>query len=285
MQRVHWKILIGNWEDKTLFAAVALVLFSFFGAVARAEVISVEQLTFSRLQLLGSNELEVTQTDENTLKIRGDSDDLSPPPFVLQGDMLLLGITASGDVVKDVKFKLTATGFTELLLQGPGDMFVKPLDVGDLLVSLEGSGAIRMFDIKARDLEIRVVGSGDLQAVNVIGRNTRLSLKGSGDIQLGSLTADSVKAHLAGSGDIGIENDGAADELEVGMMGSGDISMKRLMAREAKVTIMGSGDVEIWVEELLDAEIFGSGDLLYTGQPKTSTSVMGSGDITQEDGQ
>ena len=84
----------GRWnKGLTLVAAVALSL-GFVGAIANADVTRVEALEFSRVQLIGSNELEITQGDTSTLKIRGDGDDLDPPPFVLEGDLLRLGITA-----------------------------------------------------------------------------------------------------------------------------------------------------------------------------------------------
>lgn len=275
---------MGNWEDRAMFAAIVLVLYTAFSAIAVAEVTTVEALEFSRVQLLGSNELEITQGEANTLKIRGDKDELTPPPFVVQGDVLRLGVTAGGNQVNDLKFKLTATGLSEILLQGSGDIFVKPLVLGDLLVSVDGSGAIRMFDVEAQELEMEVNGSGTLQAVDVTARNARLVLKGSGDIQLGSLHVDTLKTAMAGSGDVTVRDSGSANLLQVALMGSGDIGMKNVAVKSAKVSIMGSGDVVVRVAESLEAEILGSGDLVYYGKPTTSTSVMGSGDINQKDG-
>ena len=176
MRIFRWKNLIANWEERAMFATTAFVLYASLSAVANAGVTSVEELEFNRVQLLGSNELEVTQGDTNLLKIRGDEDDLTPPPFVIQDDTLRLGVTPAGDQVSDLQFKLTATGLTALMLEGSGDVYVKPLSVGDLLVSVNGSGEMRMFDIKADELEIRVVGSGAIQAVDVSAGDTRLNL-------------------------------------------------------------------------------------------------------------
>ncbi|MCB1699373.1 MAG: DUF2807 domain-containing protein [Pseudomonadales bacterium] len=280
----RWKNLTGSRDSRAFLAAFGLLLCCVSGTAASAEVISVESLQFSRVQLLGSNELEVTQGEANALKIRGDSDDLEPPPFVVEGDMLRLGIRADGESVRDLQFKLTVTDIRELQLKGSGEAFVKPLAVDDLQVEVEGSGEMHMFDVKAGDLDIRVLGSGAVEAVNVQARSARLHVKGSGDIDLGTLEADIIKAHMAGSGDVIVQGSGRANVLEVGVMGSGDVRLKGVEAKTAKVTIMGSGDVEIRVQESLEAEILGSGDLVYFGNPTTSKSVMGSGDITQRDG-
>ncbi len=273
----------GDWKGGAVVFAAIILSGSLFVAAAKADVTSVEGLEFVRVQLVGSNELEITQGDANALKIKGNDGQLNPPPFVLQGDTLHLGVTANGDRVSDVKFKLSTAAIKQILLMGSGDVFVKPLAVGDLLVSVEGSGKIRMFDVKAGALELQVSGSGGVQAVNVSADSVRMTIKGSGDIQLGSIEADTIKAQIAGSGDVVVQDEGSANILEVAMMGSGDVEMKGVAARVGKVTILGSGDVEMRVSEALEAEILGSGDLLYHGKPKASTSVMGSGEITQRD--
>lgn len=274
---------MGRADNSVVLVAFVFLFFSMVSALASAAVVTVEGLEFSNVQLLGSSELEITQGEPNTLKVRGDEADLDPAPFVLEGDTLRLGVNSRGNAVGGVKFKLTASNLEELLLEGSGAVFVKPIVVGDLLVSVEGSGVIRMFDVEAADLEFRVAGSGALQAVSVNAHKTRLNLKGSGDIQLGSLAAGTIKTHIAGSGDIAIEDGGTAQRMDIGVMGSGDVDMAKLSVTEAKVTIVGSGDVEVRVVQSLEAEIFGSGDLLYYGSPETSTSIMGSGDVTRQD--
>lgn len=270
-------------DNRHLGIAVIFLICALVSALVRADVKSVEGLEFSRVQLLGDNQLELTQDDDTVLKIRGDGSDLDPLPFVVQDDTLLLGVSSQRRKVDDVMFKLTTATLEALVVKGSGEAFVKPLVVEDLLVSLEGSGTIRMFDVQARKLEMRVLGSGVLQAVDVTALSARLNLKGSGDIQLGSLNADEIKSHMAGSGDISLKDDGKTSLLEVAVMGSGDVDLKDLKAVTASVTIMGSGDVELSVEEELEVEILGSGDLVYHGNPKTDTAVMGSGDITQRD--
>ena len=129
-------------QGKALLVAITVALGAATSAAVNADVARVEALEFSRVQLVGSGELEITQGEANTLKIRGDGDDLDLPPFVVQGDMLRLGVSPQGNSVSDVQFKLTVTDLAELLLAGSGDVFVKPLDVGDLLVSVDGSGVI-----------------------------------------------------------------------------------------------------------------------------------------------
>jgi hypothetical protein len=277
--------LLSRVDGKVLKVALFFVCFALFSALLKAEMIkSVEQLEFTRVVLLGSNEVQIVQGDETTLKILGDEGKITPVPFKVKGDTLHLGVTASNREVHGIKFKLTVPMLESIQVKGSGEAYVKPLQVGNLLVEVEGSGEIKMFDVDADELELRVSGSGTLQAVNVsVKREARLNMKGSGDIQLGSLTAASVLSVVQGSGDIAMENEGRAEHLEIKLMGSGDVGLGKLRATAADVTIMGSGDVEIGVEDSLEVEIMGSGDLQYWGNPHTSTSVLGSGEIRKRD--
>ena len=59
-------------------------------------------LEFSKVRMQGSNQLEISSGDSNTLKIRGGEHQLEPPPFVLDGDTLYLGASADGRSVADL---------------------------------------------------------------------------------------------------------------------------------------------------------------------------------------
>lgn len=271
-------------DERALLVAVVFVLCALLSSMVQAdEVRTVEGLEFSKVQLMGANELEITQGATAILKIRGDEDELEPLPFYVYGDTLRLGMTRKGRSVSDMKYKLTTPGLEALRLEGSGEAYVRPLAVGDLLLSLEGSGSIRMFDVQALAMEVRVIGSGDLQAVNVMARDTRLSVKGSGAIVFGSLQSDVVRAHMAGSGDIVVQDGGQAESVEARVLGSGDVDLSELTASTADVAIMGSGDVNLYVEKSMEVEIMGSGDLLYGGDPSVASSVLGSGQIRQRD--
>ena len=259
------------------------LLLIMLSSAAYAEVRSVAGLEFSRVHMQGSNQLEISSGDSNTLKIRGEQQQLEPPPFVLDGDTLYLGVSADGRPVADLKFRVTVVQLEELAVAGSGEAFVKPIDVPALVVSLDGSGAIRLYDVTAPDLELQLVGSGELQAAKVQSLHTRLQLKGGGDLQLGELQTQSLKVHLAGSGDVTLEDESRVSSLDIGLLGSGDVALERLTADAAKVSIVGSGDVAIQVREQLDAEIMGSGDLLYRGDPTVSKSILGSGEVTKKE--
>ena len=275
--------LLGKTDDRVLLAALAFASIALFSSLLKADIRNVEKLEFTRVELVGSNDLEFTQADSTELKIRGDQSKLTPEPFELRGNTLRLGVTADGKEVRGVKYRLSGPILESLLVQGSGEAYIKPLEAKHLQVAVEGSGDIRMFDVNADHVELSVSGSGTVQAVNVIAEETRLMLKGSGDILLGSLESNNVHTMVKGSGDVRVENDSRANDVKVSMMGSGDASLGKLRATVANVSIMGSGDVKLTVVDELEAEIIGSGDIKYWGEPRIESSVLGSGDIEQQD--
>jgi hypothetical protein len=283
MKPKHRKNLLSKMDDRVLTAAFVFAGIALFSSLLKADIRSVEKLEFSRVELIGSNDLEFTQADKTELKIRGDQSKLTPEPFALRGNTLLLGVTADGKEVRGVKYRLSGPMLESLLVQGSGNAYVRPLEAEFLSIAVEGSGDIRMFDVNAKDLDMSVSGSGTVQAVKVSAKEAKLSLSGSGDILLGSLQAGSLRTWVKGSGDVRVEEDGRADDVKISLMGSGDASLGKLRATVANVSIMGSGDVKLTVDEELVAEIIGSGDIKYWGSPRTDKSVLGSGDIEQQD--
>ncbi|MCZ6831005.1 MAG: DUF2807 domain-containing protein [Gammaproteobacteria bacterium] len=283
MNTLQRRNVLSRVDGRVLMVSILFVCCALFSTLLKADIKSVEGLEFTRVLLIGNNQVKIIQGDVAMLKIRGDKNKLNPAPFLISGDTLQLGITKNGHEISKIKYKLTVPMLEALEVRGSGEAFVKPLRVSDLVVVVEGSGDIRMYDVNAVDLEMRVSGSGMLQAVNVNAREARLTLKGSGDIQLGSLQAESLSSILQGSGDIGIQDKSQVQNLHISVMGSGDVSLKKLRAAVCNVSIMGSGDVKVQVQEELDVEIMGSGDLHYWGNPRTSTSVLGSGDVQKRD--
>ena len=124
-------------DGKVLKLSIFFLFVAFFSAVLKAEMVkNVEQLTFSRVILLGDNEMQIVQGDETTLKMFGDEDDLSPVPFKLKGDTLHLGITADGSKTSDIKYRLTVPTLESIVVKGSGEAYVKPLKTGNLLVAV-----------------------------------------------------------------------------------------------------------------------------------------------------
>jgi hypothetical protein len=248
-----------------------------------AETVRVTDLSFDRVALYGSSELEVSQGDEVELVLRGSSNALDKQPFYLDGDLLILGRNKrSGDSADSVQYKLTVPDLRHLQLNGSGEIYVKPLELEDFTISVEGSGEIKLFSVSAQNLTLRVSGSGDIQAARLVAKDLQVVLSGSGDIDIGELETTTAEFSLNGSGDIGVRGNGSAEQVEVNVIGSGDIEIQPLLAQEVVVHIMGSGSAMVNCESELVVNTVGSGDVGYRGNPEIHTTLVGSGDVYPE---
>ena len=264
------------------FVGVALLCLATY---ATADSQRVEGLEFERVVVKGPVEVEISQGDDVLLQIKGSEKDLEKQPFYVEGDTLVLGESRADRKAdfKGVKFRLSVDTLEHLRLKGSGEVFVRPLESGDLYVAVEGSGDVKLFAVKAREATLQVSGSGDIQVVELEAPDVQLVLSGSGDIHLGELVAEETDASVNGSGDMSLEGDGSTHSLELNIVGSGDIDFRHLNAHSIEINIVGSGTARVGASEELDVTIMGSGDVIYTGRPEIDQSIMGSGSVRSGD--
>lgn len=243
----------------------------------------VEGLEFSRVLVMGSAEVEISQGEVPELLVRGSESDLDIQPFFVDGDTLVLGRSKKQHHdFRDLKFKLVVTDIDHLQLNGSGEVYVKPLTVEDLYVSVEGSGEIKLYGVSGRDLTIMVSGSGEAQVVDLVGSEVKIVVSGSGELYVGKLKAKNLEASISGSGDVSVQKKGEVNHLKINIAGSGDVDMENLAAESVGVNIAGSGTALVRASKDLDVNIMGSGDVYYHGSPDVSQSILGSGDVVQQ---
>jgi hypothetical protein len=194
---------------------------------------------FTEVRLASVGELNIQQSDRESLSIEAEDNILPKIITEVEGDRLVIrterGVSISPTVT--VRYSLTVKDLTGL--------------------ELSGSGKIHAAAIRSQDF--------------------RLRLPGSGEIRLDGLTADTLAAEISGSGKI--EVPGKVVSQKVRISGSGDYDGHNLQCRSADVSVSGSGDSTVWVQDDLSASISGSGKVDYYGNPKVSKHVSGSGGI------
>ncbi|MEE4660063.1 MAG: DUF2807 domain-containing protein [Halieaceae bacterium] len=269
-----------------LVIACLFLLCAGLSALSHADTRAVEGFTVDEVVLRGSSELKIVAGDRNRLLVKGDTDELDMAPFYVRGESLWLGRSTAGATANDVQYLLEVDRLERIVLKGSGDIWVDPVEVDSLEVSVEGSGAIYMHDVKASRLDVTVAGSGTLQLARAQAATLSVELAGSGDIDLGKLIVQRMVVELAGSGDITAaaeSQDGRVDSIDVSVAGSGEVDLADLVARVVEVNILGSGDVSVHAEAQLTGNIMGSGDVLYRGNPEVDANTMGSGEVSRLD--
>ena len=246
--------------SRVSLAALGLLV----SAGLQAETLRVTDLDIDKVRVEGSVEVQVSQGDQTELLVRGDSDDLEKRPFYTRDSILVLGHSRDhkGEKFSSVKYMLTVPDLSEVRLSGNGDVFVKPMNVSDLLISVEGSGDVKVFELTAENVRVRVAGSGDIKIAQLSSPILDLMVSGSGDIAIGKLEADAVEATISGSGDIKVaEATKAASAIDINIIGGGGVNLSPLAADSAEINIIGSGDIYYAGDPEIDPTILGSGDL------------------------
>ena len=242
-----------------------------------AQTQQVTGLSFERVLLQGHSALEIRQGSETQLLFKEEAASAQKLPFFLDGETLVLGKQGNSAVYQ---FKLTVSELSHLQLKGSGQIYVRPLELENIHVSLDGSGHIKLFSLNAEDdITLRLHGSGDIQIAKLICDDLGLVLSGSGNIHLGRIVAEEVDIALKGSGTITARDEGTAEQVEIDIVGSGGVSLEPVEAGSVEVNIMGAGKAFVSPVAELEVNIMGSAEVHYRGEPDIDQSILGSGTL------
>jgi hypothetical protein len=203
---------------------------------------------FTRVELLGSGEVVLTQGDEEALQVEAEDNLLGHIRTEVRGHTLYLSLN-NGEVPE--------------ILQP-----TRPIKYYVSLKAVEG---------------LAVSGSGDISAGNVTADSLDLSINGSGNISIDTLAAKTLKSTIRGSGKCEVRGGTAADQA-VDISGSGNYAGGKLEGETGSVQITGSGAATVRVKATLEARISGSGDVYYYGTPRVTEHITGSGNIQAKGG-
>lgn len=201
---------------------------------------------FSRVELLGSGDVVLTQGNAETLTVEAEDNLLGHLRTEVRGHTLYLGLTDDNG--------------TEILFP------TKPVKYYVSLKSVEG---------------LKISGSGNIDAQQLQAEQLALDITGSGNIAIGSLTAQALWITISGSGKCELDA-GTAAEQRIVISGSGNYQGQKLAGQIVVVRITGSGAATVWAEDTLEARLTGSGDLRYYGAPRVTEHVTGSGRVQAE---
>ncbi|MGD2035194.1 MAG: head GIN domain-containing protein [Bacteroidales bacterium] len=181
--------------------------------------------------------LEIVQSDDVSLAIEGDDDDLERIITKVDGNKLKIYTKHGSSGLNNVKVFVHVRELEEISGAGSGDIIIRS-------------------KFKGGELEVNLSGSGNFKGEEIVCRNFDLDIAGSGDAYLGGVVDGEIDFDIAGSGSIKAEN---------------------MKAGTADISIAGSGSAKVWVTERLETNIVGSGDVYYKGNPLVDAEAIGSG--------
>jgi hypothetical protein len=197
---------------------------------------------FSKLDLSGSDDVDVRVGASFSVRAEGDSDELDALKIEKNGDTLSISRHSHH------------------------------------FFSWGSHKGVKVYITMPRVVGASLAGSGDLTIDRVEGDSFASDGAGSGDLTIAALAVKNANFSLAGSGGLNLK--GSADAVKIEIAGSGDVDAKGLTAKSADISIAGSGDVTAQVNGSASVSIMGSGDVDLGPNAKCSVSKMGSGSVT-----
>lgn len=196
---------------------------------------------FARIQLDGSYEAEIVNSEETSILVETDSNILAAlETSVENGTLRVRGrdqVNLRPSNGKRIRLVISSPTVNYVEIAGSAKVTAEKISAtGTVGFKINGSGDIRA-DVEAKRLEIAVSGSG--------------------------------KTNISGK----------SESTDIQISGSGEIDTREHETAHGKVRISGSGKIWIHATETLDASISGSGEIWYLGNPEISTSQSGSGRI------
>jgi hypothetical protein len=167
---------------------------------AEEVTVRVDGLPMTRIEVHGSVEVEITAAPDMSLFVRGPEEQMSPQPFEVREDLLVLGYNreARGQDFRRVRYKLALPRLERLRIAGSADVYLEPREEQKLLLVLDGAGDLRMHELSVSgELDMRVNGSGDVR-VGVV-EELEVSILGSGDVHYAGDPEKNVTVLGAGS--------------------------------------------------------------------------------------
>jgi len=120
-------------------------------------------------------------------------------------------------------------------------------------------------------------GQSLVEVDGLIAESLIIESHGGGHIDIRHL--DVADLTVVGAGASRFSVSGAVENQYVDLHGLGVYQAQGLASRTSQVSVRGSSEVELWVEELLDVNVFGNAKVSYSGRPWVQQHMFGTGAI------
>lgn len=156
---------------------------------------------FKEIELSGSGELIVEQTDSESVSVEAEDNLLPLITVEVSGDRLNLGFRNGVNVrpTKPIVFRVNVKELTGLALSGSGSAKLTKIETPRLVVRISGSGEVHISG-KADKQEVHISGSGSYSAEHLASKDATIEISGSGSAAVDA--SEHLEASISGSGSI-----------------------------------------------------------------------------------
>jgi len=194
---------------------------------------------FSRIELAGSDDVDVRAGTAFSVRAEGPPDDLDSLRIARDGDALTIG-------------RKRSFGWGR-------------------------RGKVKVYVTLPRLTEASIAGTGTMAVDRIEGSAFTANVAGSGDLNIAALAVDRAEVSIAGTGDV--RAGGSVEDLDVSIAGTGSLDAAGLRAARAAVSVAGTGDVRAAVSGTAKVDLLGTGDVDLGAAARCTVSKMGTGSV------
>lgn len=138
-------------------------------------------------------------------------------------------------------------------------------------------GKVTVYVTLPRLTEASITGSGTMAVDRVSGDAFKADVRGSGDLNIAALMTDRAEVSIAGTGNV--RAGGAVKDLAVEVAGTGSLDAAGLRVERADVSVTGTGDVRAAVSGTAKVKVAGTGDVDLGAAARCTVSNTGTGSV------
>ena len=138
-------------------------------------------------------------------------------------------------------------------------------------------GKVTVYVTLPRLTEASITGSGTMAVDRVTGDAFKAAVAGSGDLNIAALDTDRADLSIAGTGNI--RAGGMVKTLSVVIAGTGSLDAAGLRVTDAAVEVAGTGDVRAAVSGTASVKLTGTGNVDLSAGARCTVSNTGTGHV------
>jgi hypothetical protein len=250
---------------------LAVLAFTFSSVVLAKNIVKEYPVKdFSEFVVSGETQVEITQTDEEYLKIEADAEIMKHVKVDQTGKRVSVWAKKDGNFFNwfsnhdSMKIKVT--------------LRVKNLEY----LELSGASTAEVGDLKAKSFYLGVSGAANGNFTHLNTDKLKVNLSGAANFRIDTVNSLEQVYDLSGAANMDVRSASSTNKLSAGASGASNIRAKKLIAKHANLEASGASHIAVSVTDELHAEASGASHINYIGSPKTKTNASGASHINGE---
>ena len=219
---------------------------------------------FNEIYVGGDARLEITQGNDEYLRVEADQEVMQRVKVDLDGHKLRLSVKGNGL-------------FGWFGGNSEAHFYLRVKDLRYLDIS--GAANAQLGDLKTKSFSLNASGAANVDMTGLFAENLDFDLSGASNGHLNRVEVTTQNYDLSGASNLDIKAPSKAMSVGVDASGASNFRGQLLSTAKAKLGASGASHIAMAVSEQLDAEATGASSIDYWGSPKPNTKSSGASSV------